>query len=297
MIVNAVDCVDETSFTRCFCYNINECSYSLTSYQISINMNNYLFKMRGRLYRLQGNIVKLMAKVYHRLAPSKRWDILSSPAKVNKTTQGIPLIIWQTNFSNRVTWPFIVNHHHNRARSKEFEYRYVSTEAREEYLRNNAPQKVLDAYMKLTDGAAQADVWRLFVLYKEGGVYMDFDATLLRSLYPFLSERDSLFINNYDEFTNFFMATKPQSKLFKEFLDQVVSNIENYQAAEGKSVYDTTGPGALKSVLKRHPEIKFEPHNIVCAQGVFTNEYFQYIDKPRSKWIYKKTFIKGLDGQ
>ena len=45
--------------------------------------------------------------------------------------------------------------------SLDFEYRYVSTEEREEFIRQHAPARVYDAYIKLNDGAAQADLWRL----------------------------------------------------------------------------------------------------------------------------------------
>lgn len=60
----------------------------------------------------------------------------------------------------------------------------------------------------------------------------------------------------------------------------VVDNIEN---CESGIVYDTTGPGALKKVLDEHKIFDFIPHQLVGVQGAFTNVYFQYMDKPRSK--------------
>lgn len=85
------------------------------------------------------------------------------------------------------------------------EYRYVSTEARAEYLKANAPERVYNAYMKLTDGAAQADLWRLAVIHEEGGL-----------------------------------------------------------------------------------DVEFRDRKLVCIQGTFTNEYFQYLDRPRGKWIHSQ---------
>lgn len=182
-----------------------------------------------------------------------------------------------------------LNFRHNRTLSKNFEYHYVSTEERELYLESHAPARVTAAYKRLTDGAAQADLWRLVVLYNEGGIYMDIDATLAHDLESIISGKNQIFISNYNEFTNFFLATSPQNPIFNDFIWMVVDNIENYESG---SVYDTTGPGALKKVLDEHKIFDFIPHQLVGVQGAFTNEYFQYMDKPRSKWTYKKTFIR-----
>lgn len=144
----------------------------------------------------------------------------------------------------------------------------------------------------LTDGAAQADLWRCLVLYNEGGVYMDIDATLVENLMDVISSEEQVFVKNKEGFTNFFMATHKKNPIFLEFINKIVENIENYDPSHNTSVFDTTGPGALIEILSKHNEIFFEEQQHVCIQGVFTNEYFQYIDRPKSKWIYKKTFIK-----
>lgn len=250
-------------------------------------------KIGSAIARLGGNLVKLWGSLYHTISPGKRWQIRSEGAvKQNGAGNSIPLIIWQTNFTDMVSLPMIANHRRNRRLAQEFEYRYVSTEEREQYLRAYAPTEVLAAYLRLTDGAAQADLWRCFVLYREGGVYMDIDASLVRGLWPVIQGRNQIFIRNYGEFTNFFMATRPNNPIFKEFLDEIVKNIREHTPANSKGVYGTTGPGALKAVLERHPEVQFVAHQKICVQGAFTNEHFQYIDRPRSKWTYKKTFME-----
>lgn len=251
------------------------------------------YKVKSAVTRLSGNFVKLCGSLYHSVSPNKRWQVKSEKARKPQSKQGrIPLIIWQTNFTDMVSLPMILNHRRNRSLAREFDYRYVSTEEREEYLRTFAPSEVLTAYLRLTDGAAQADLWRCFVLYREGGVYMDIDASLVAPPLPEVQGRDQLFIRNYGEFTNFFMATKPQNPIFKEFLDEIVKNIQEHTAENNKGVYGTTGPGALKVVLERHPEVEYSPHQKICVQGAFTNEHFQYMDSPRSKWTYKRTFMK-----
>lgn len=48
-----------------------------------------------------------------------------------------------------------------------------------------------------------------------------------------------------------------------------------------------TGPDTLNNAIG-DKEVNFRRDKVTCAQGTFTNEYFQYIDKPGSKWNYKK---------
>ena len=241
--------------------------------------------------RFKGNIVKGIGHCFHAFFPKRRFALpaYDPPCREALSLSQIPRKIWQTNFSNQCTLPLILNYKHNRALSKGFEYHYVSTEEREKYLLTHAPMRVASAYKRLTDGAAQADLWRLVVLYNEGGIYMDIDATLAHDLESIISGKNQVFISNYNEFTNFFLATSPQNPIFNDFIWMVVGNIENYESG---SVYDTTGPGALKKVLDEHKIFDFIPHQLVGVQGAFTNEYFQYMDKPRSKWTYEKTFIR-----
>lgn len=250
-------------------------------------------KFSARLIRLRGNLVKLLGYIFHSLFPQKRFSLptVESPTLLKEEQIQIPKKIWQTNFSEKCTLPMYLNFKHNRALSSDFEYHYVSTEERDGYVKAHASERVYSAFKRLTDGAAQADLWRLLVLYNEGGVYMDIDATLVKPLSQSLGTNQQVFIKNYGEFTNFFLATTPKSELFHDFLEQVVSNIENYSANENKTVFDVTGPGALFSVLKTR-EIHYQAHQSICIQGAFTNEHFQYMDRPRSKWIYKKTFIE-----
>ncbi len=248
-------------------------------------------KIDSGLTRFTGNIAKGIGHCFHAVFPKKRFPLPSfdpAAAPASRSSE-IPRKIWQTNFSEQCTLPLFLNYRHNRSLSKSFEYHYVSTEQREEYLGRNAPRHVLAAYQRLTDGAAQADLWRLVVLYREGGIYLDIDATLVHKLEHVIAEKNQVFISNYGEFTNFFLATQPGNPIYKAFIEQVVSNIENYESG---SVYETTGPGALKKVLAEHDVTDFVPHQLVGVQGAFTNEHFQYMDRPRTKWVYKKTFIK-----
>lgn len=262
-------------------------------------MSDVLKLLSNRCIRLIGNLVKVASYPFHYVFPKLRFTIPEySKAKIRSTERStIPKVIWQTNYSNRSTLPVYLNYLFNRLMSLDYEYRYVSTEAREEFMRTNAPEEVYKAFSKLNDGAAQADLWRLTVLYLNGGIYMDIDATFVWPLSKTLKkEYDALYIKykkDNSEFTNFFLATCPNNGHYKEIIDHVVRNINDYENLKQKGVYHTTGPSAFNEVLK-DKDVHSKRRDYVCIQGTFTNEHFQYLDKPRGKWTHldEKDLIK-----
>ena len=252
-------------------------------------MNNLSTLIANRLIRLIGNIFKILSYPFHYLLPKQRFTIPEhSAAKVKLSgPRKIPREIWQTNFTNKVSLPVYLNYLFNRLLTLNCNYNYVSTENRGKYLKDNAPKEVYDAYSRLTDGAAQADLWRLFVLNHKGGIYMDIDATLVWSLDKLLGNKnDSLYIKiaNNTRFTNYFIASRPNNSDLEKAIKQIIHNINNYEPSMG--VYHCTGPTVLDNLLKGRADVNSRDRKFVCIQGTFTNEHFQYIDKPRGKWTH-----------
>ncbi len=251
----------------------------------------------NRLCKIFGAFLKGISYVIYFIFPKLRFKIPKvSKVKISsKTNYLIPKIIWQTNYSNIVTLPVYVNYLFNRLMSLDWEYRYVSTEDRLEYIKQNAPKNYIDAFEKLTDGASQADFWRLFVLNNIGGVYMDIDAHVVLPLSKLINPEDKeLFIKSKVRYNNYFLATAPNNKHFKNTLDLIVDNIENRRVEGG--VYSLTGPMALNQAIGDE-KINYKLYKYVCIQGSFTNEYFQYMDKPRGKWTHakKENLLKKVD--
>lgn len=248
----------------------------------------------NRLIKLLGAITKGLSYPFHAIFKKTRFTIpeYSTPFINSSTSSKIPKIIWQTNYTNNVTLPVYINYLFNRLISPDWEYRYVSTEAREEFIKTNADERTFNAFMQLTDGASQADFWRLFVLGKVGGVYMDIDAHAVWPLSKMIKpEFDELFLMTKKHYSNYFIACAPNNVHIQKTLEIIVNNIE--QKNIGGGVYDLTGPTALNLAIGDNT-VNHRFYRITCNQGSFTNEYFQYMDKPRGKWIYadKESLLK-----
>ncbi|RXJ69149.1 glycosyl transferase [Halarcobacter ebronensis] len=245
--------------------------------------------LANRLSKIIGNVSKvLICYPFHFFFPKKRFTIPEiSKAKIKSDKKyKITKIIWQTNYSNRSSLPVYLNYLFNRLLSLDFEYRYVSTEARLEYIEKNGTKEQFEAFKKLTDGAAQADFWRVFTLLKEGGVYLDIDAHFVWPLSKIIKPEDEeVFLMTKHNYSNYFIASAPGNKYLKKTLDLIVENIE--QKKIGNGVYDLTGPTVLNLAIGED-KVNSRHNKITCVQGSFTNEYFQYIDKPRGKWTHAK---------
>ncbi|CAA6808507.1 MAG: Mannosyltransferase OCH1 and related enzymes [uncultured Sulfurovum sp.] len=251
--------------------------------------------LANRSIKILGAMVKGVSYLFHTIFPQKRFIIpkYTKALRPSKEKTGIPKIIWQTNFSSSVTLPVYANYLFNRYLSPDYEHRYVSTEARYTFLEDHAPKEVFEAYAQLTDGAAQADLWRMFTLNFYGGVYMDIDAHAVWPLSKMIQADDKeIFLLNKQHYTNYFIASEKENPILQKTIDIIVDNIQKKKIEGG--VYDLTGPNTLNLAIGTQT-VNHRFYRHTCVQGSFTNEYFQYLDKPKGKWTHAKneTLLKS----
>ena len=249
-----------------------------------------LIFLANRLSKIIGNICKILSYPFHLIFPNKRFIIPNySKARLSTSKQTkIPKIIWQTNYSNRSTLPVYLNYLFNRLMSLSFEYRYMSNEDCSQFIKDNMNKEIFESFQQINDGAAKADLWRLIALYVKGGVYLDMDANFVWPINRLLnSQDDALYvrIKNNTEISNYFLASAPGNPDYKKAIDLIVRNIQEKDVKGG--VYNMTGPGILKEIIG-DKVISSRSHRELCIQGSFTNEYFQYLDKPQGKWTHTK---------
>ncbi len=243
----------------------------------------------NRLTKIFGALEKALAYIFHKLFPNKRFSLPPQAAPVTKGDQSsrkIPKILWQTYFSHQVTLPAYVTYLFNRLMSLDWAYRLHDDAMMQAYVENYGDVRLIQAYGKLKNGAARADLWRLFVLYREGGVYVDMDANILWPLSRLIKPEDDLLVlRNKGGYTNYFMAAAPGHPLYKKIMDRVIENILAEKVDQG--VFHLTGPGVWDEVIG-HETVPSRFYRNTCVQGSFTSEYFQYMDQPQGKWIHAK---------
>ena len=235
--------------------------------------------------------------VHYWLLPKQRFQLADIRAKSVDSAQTIdsdsrlnaglvPKIIWQTNYTNKVSLPIKTAWYWNRLLSRSYQYCFHSTEDRLAFVEQNFPGKPAELYKRLTIGAAQADLWRLMVLYKHGGVYMDIDSHFVWPLDRFIEAGTSEIFLRYKNkaATNYFIASAPANPNIKALLDEVLCRIETSQS---NNVYEITGPSVFQDVLANKSHAwRLAQHT--CLQGNFSNKFFQYLDKPQGCWTQEQ---------
>ena len=236
----------------------------------------------SRLLKLTGNIVKGVFFAVHFVAPGLRFAIprRAGPLLKSGKHSPIPRTVWQTNYSRRVPLAVFANYWFNRMMAPTFEFRFLEDADIEEFI-ESCDAETKTNYRKLQIGAGKADFWRLLTVQKFGGAYIDIDGTFDWPLGLTLEDRREVFIAYNDgRLTNYFFASVPESPHLAALIERVNRNIaENVE----KSIYSMTGPDVFHAILKDRP-VTILDRTTVCNQGTFTNPFFQYLDRPTSRW-------------
>lgn len=256
-------------------------------------MRFYIIFIASRLIKIFANIVKISCYLFHFIFPNKRFTLPKQSNAIMSSTRPtkIPRILWQTNYTNKVSLPVYINYLFNRIMSPTFEYRFMGDEDILVFIKDSFPIEIFEHYSRLQIGAAKADFWRVLALQKYGGVYMDIDGHLVWPLgFLINSDDNELFITiRNGEITNYFFASKNDNSHLDNVISAIITNID---AETIKNTYDLTGPGVFNQTLDRNT-VHLLPFRYVCNQGNFTNEHFQYMDKPIGKWT-KEQQVKDI---
>ncbi|MBX9830083.1 MAG: mannosyltransferase [Xanthobacteraceae bacterium] len=251
----------------------------------------WLFARGTKIY---GNCTKVLSYSFHLMWPRKRFSLPhhSAPLLSRPGRHRIPKVIWQTNYSDRVTIAVYFNYLCNRWLSPTYAYRFMDTGERAAFIKANFPAEVFESYSKLQIGAAQADLWRVLVLYRLGGVYLDIDAHAAWPLgFAIKPDREELFIEHRDgELSNYFMASVPGNPRLELVIKSMLDNINR---AASDNVFELTGPAVLNRAL-HGLNVATTPYRLTCYQGSFTNEFFQYVDHPQGKWVHAQEKISAV---
>jgi mannosyltransferase OCH1-like enzyme len=248
----------------------------------------------ARLSKVLGNLLKILYYPVHALIPRARVLIphRAPPLWRSRASHRIPKIVWQTNYTDRVTVPVYMNYLFNRLLAPTYEFRLMTDAECAEFVTRECAAPVVEVYDRLQIGAAKADLWRLLVLERHGGVYLDMDAHVVWPLGLIIGrDLDELYVRHREHLSNFFLASVPHNPHLTAVIDAVVQNVRAWQA--GQSIYGVTGPLVIERQLGEfNPPSAYFKYTV--CQGSFTNEYFQYLDHPQGKWTRAQWVITAV---
>ncbi|RVU84619.1 tetratricopeptide repeat protein [Leucothrix sargassi] len=129
----------------------------------------------------------------------------------------------------------------------DYEHKLFNFDSAKEYVRRNFGEKQFELLSNCKHPAMQADVFRLFFLYNEGGIYADVDIFCQNKISTQAEATLRFQIFNILEVTNDYIVLPKKSPLIQLALDKLQS-FDN-QILEEKNVWWVTGPGLFNYCL------------------------------------------------
>lgn len=209
----------------------------------------------------------------------------------------IPKIIYYTHENSETVKKFKNQIKYSKSNNENYKFIFYDNDARITFIKDYFPE-FLKFYKKIDKGygAAKADIFRVLILYKYGGIYIDcktqlenMDELFLKypnkNLYTCSFKKDDKILNIYNKITeteyhNFFIATEKEGKIISAIKDEMFYRLSSYGTNKIKinkkmiilnkifnlgdkthgmtAVFTYTGPSIFTKVIKKFPESVFD---------------------------------------
>jgi mannosyltransferase OCH1-like enzyme len=161
----------------------------------------------------------------------------------------IPKVIYQT-WKTKKLHPQLENIKQNiQNLNPNYKMELFDDDDMDRWIINNCDQQICEAYNKLFVGAAKADLWRYLILYKNGGLYLDIDSIIHKSLDELIQIDDSAIISreaNVGYFMQWMLIFEKEHPILKLTIDKCIYNINNPNTTD---VVFLTGPGVFTEAI------------------------------------------------
>lgn len=135
----------------------------------------------------------------------------------------------------------------------DWEYILMTDEMNRDFVKEYFPD-FLETYDNFPYPIQRADAIRYMWLYIKGGVYMDLDIVLNKSLEPLFEDKEVYLVpsgNISYWYTNAFMASVPGCSFWLECIEEMKKEPEFYWIGRHLYVLNTTGPRMLTRVVHK----------------------------------------------
>ena len=205
----------------------------------------------------------------------------------------IPLKVYMTWHTKVLPPKMQANFDKLRNDNPNFEFIIYDDNDCREFIKNNFSNEVLWAFNKLIPGAYKADLWRLCILYKYGGYYLDIKYGCINGFKLIdLSEKEHFTMDRPKHYIyNAVMICKKDNPFLIKCIEKIIHNVKtNYY---GPSCLSPTGPGMLGQVILENKynlniDMRFPNHGkFIVHKGVgILKPYDGYIEEREQ---YKRT--------
>jgi mannosyltransferase OCH1-like enzyme len=218
----------------------------------------------------------------------------------------VPLTVYQTWFSKNLPSGMHKSRELLKSQNPRFEfYLYDDNECRE-FIKKHFNEDVLNAFDSLIPGAFKADLWRLCILYINGGIYMDIKMTCVNGFKlielteneHFVLDRVGCFESNTKlPIFNALLVCKKNNPFLLLGINKIVENVKNKYY--GPNPLYPTGPGMLGDIIENNNiKLNIDLLNYDNSYMLFKNRfvisirYPEYFDEKNEsyKTINKKHY-------
>ena len=142
----------------------------------------------------------------------------------------IPKKIYQTWKTQNLPKKILKMHSNMLTQNPDFEHIIYTDEQMNDYMTSNAEKEILDLYWKMNHIVAKADIWRYTILYKEGGVYLDIDSQINKSLGTLIEDNDEAVITaekNKNLFVQWALIYNKKHKILEQTLNNILEDVSS----------------------------------------------------------------------
>lgn len=132
----------------------------------------------------------------------------------------------------------------------EYTYRLYTDKDMDTFVNEYYSGEIADCYNRLNIIVAKVDFWRYLVLYKYGGVYLDMDSSIERSLKSLIKDEDSAIITaegNPNLYVQWALIFSKGHCILKQTIELVVDNIKNNRYPN--NIHKMTGPSVYTKAI------------------------------------------------
>ena len=160
--------------------------------------------------------------------------------------------------------------------NNEFEIKIYDDNMCREFIKNNFDRDILIAYDNLIPGAYKADLWRLCILYKYGGIYIDikFEPVNNFKLINLINRNILTKDLNDSHIYNGFIISESNNIFLKKCIYKIVYNVNIHYY--GDNYLDITGPSMIGRLFNNTYNYNLDVHLQVRKKninGLITNHH------------------------